>query len=165
MKEDERDKSQGDEFAKPPQTSEQKLTTSTSLGWASDEDDIREAVFRYQFTNNRAGANPFANIFYLSVEDGRDPTDEFMARFQNPAHRVKKVSQCTASVSDGVKDRKTEKPGVILRVENIIWISEDEVSVDGGHYVDGLNRADNVHQVVREDGKWIVKDEQNLCIS
>jgi hypothetical protein len=125
-----------------PQTPEPKSKTSTSMSRPSDEDDIREAVFRFQFTSNFAGAKPFVTLFFLSVEDGRDPTDEFMARFRNPAHRVKKVSQSfMASALDGVQDRKTEKPGVILQVAKISWMSKDEVSVEGGHYKNGRNSA------------------------
>src|SRR5262245_52028284 len=84
----------------------------------SERDDIREATFRYMFTHNASGQKPDAGVYCLEIEDA-DPSDAFMARFAGSMPPVKKASQCTASGEDGVRDKKTKKPGLILRVEAV----------------------------------------------
>src|ERR1700719_4668290 len=57
-----------------------------SAGRIKEENDIREAVFRY-----RISMTAYKTIF-LGV-DGNDPADQFMARFSKSAVSIKKASQ------------------------------------------------------------------------
>jgi hypothetical protein len=50
------------------------------------EDDIREAVFRYRISSE----NPNSRVFLMI--DGKDPTDTFMTRFAESNPSVKKAS-------------------------------------------------------------------------
>ncbi len=156
---------QGHFFCFEPQGGSPHLQGREEAHRNHDEDETREAVFRYQFANNRAGAKAYETLFFLSVEDGSDPTDDFMERFRNSGHRVRKVSQCACLPLDGVRDRETGEAGVILNAWGITWITEDEAEVEGGHYRHGLSSSGNYYRVVREGGRWTVKEERNLWIS
>src|ERR1700680_2277700 len=52
----------------------------------TQEDDIREAIFRY-----RIGTEKSTTTIFLSI-NGKDPSGEFMARFSNSQLPVKKAS-------------------------------------------------------------------------
>jgi len=94
---------------------------------SGDEDDIREAVFRFQFDHNASGLQQNAKVYFLSLGKGdKDPSDEFMERFRGQKPPVKKVSQGTVSVT-GVKDKETREQGLIFRVTSIKWISHTEI--------------------------------------
>lgn len=38
-------------------------------------DDIREAVFRYQFQHNASAQQQQANAYFISLEEGEDPAN------------------------------------------------------------------------------------------
>lgn len=47
----------------------------------SEEDQIRETVFRDQFEFNASGLGQAANAYYLSVEGGKDPSAQLLTQF------------------------------------------------------------------------------------
>ncbi len=147
-------------------------------GWQSaQEEDIREAVFRYQL--DRASR---PRVFFLAVgEPGelRDPSDEFMQRFVGHRLVVKKFSECTI-VKDEV-DRgpglppmllsavvtaiETGAVGTILEVYEVKWINRREVEVEAGYYAGPLSGSRDLFHVAREGGRWIVKSRTNMWVS
>jgi hypothetical protein len=58
----------------------------------SEEDQIREAVFRYQFEFNASGLGKAANAYFLSVEGGKDPSAQLLKQFDGHRPPVKPVS-------------------------------------------------------------------------
>ena len=51
---------------------------------AAEEDNIREAVYRYQFQHNASALKQNAKAYFLGIEKGKgvaDPSDAFMKRF------------------------------------------------------------------------------------
>ncbi len=50
---------------------------------AANEDDIREAVFRYQFAHNASAQQQGAKVYFLSLAEDKDPSDRFMLRFKD----------------------------------------------------------------------------------
>lgn len=134
---------------------------------STPEDDIRETVFRYQFQHNVSGQQQNAKVYFLSIgtlSGSRDPSDEFMKRFQGHKPPVKKVSQAIASV-EGVIDKDTGERGLIFRVTRIEWKSEVEVEVEGGYFESGLSASGNIYLVRQEGEKWVVKEDRMLWIS
>lgn len=120
-------------------------------------DDIREAVFRHQF--HAHGLHP--KLCFLSLDDGRDPSDAFLRRFWTMPGRVKKVSQSKhVDPFNAVVDKQSGQRGVIFFVDNISWISQTEVTTGGGYYFDGKGAAFCAYTVVYRFGHWrVVKDE------
>ena len=127
------------------------------------EDAVREAVFRYQFTNNAAHGPATAEkkieAYYLSIgEKDADPADAFMNRFAGNKPPVRKVSECSMAKMR-VTDKQTGKRGLIFRVSLIKWISDTEAEVKGGYYEDGLSASGNTYRVKKKGGTWqITKD-------
>jgi hypothetical protein len=123
----------------------------------ADEDDVREAVFRCQFTNDASGVALKGKVFFLqmSAERKADPSDAFLKRFAGHQPPVRKVSACETRLQ-GVVDRKTGEAGLVLHVGAIKWISDTAVEVEGGFYETGRCAASYTFTVKKEQGKWKV---------
>ncbi len=127
-----------------------------------EEDDVREAVFRYQFERNSSGQQKRAGVYCLSIGENADPSDEFIKRFANHSPPVRKISACTVGPFDGVVDKLTHKLGLVFRVSSIKWISGYEVEATGGYYEAGLSASGNTFTVSKRLGKWkVTKDKMN----
>ena len=137
------------------------------------EDDIREAVFRYQFSHNESGQQQTAAVYFIglysagdSLHPGyyTDPSENLLVRFLGTAPPVKRVSECTQSV-DGVFDIHSGARGLLFRIESIGEISADEVEVRGGYFEAGLSASGNVYTLKRIGGNWVVIQDLLLWIS
>jgi len=130
------------------------------------EDDIREAVFRWQFDHNVSGQQKRAKVYFLSVgEKYGDPSDEFLKRFADNQPPVRKRSECTADAGKGVLDKKTGEQGLVFNVTRIQWKSDTEVEVEGGYYEAGLSASGNIYTLKKEQGKWKVVNDKLVEIS
>ncbi|RMG51792.1 MAG: hypothetical protein D6723_10040 [Acidobacteria bacterium] len=143
--------------------------SAATRGSRSDaEDDIREAVFRYQFQHNHSGLQQQADAYCLSF--GRpgayqDPPDAFLKRFRDHVPPVRRASQCEISPPHGVIDKATGGKGLIFWIATIRWVNDEEVEVEGGYYEAGTSASGNLYRVVREHGRWVVKQDKLLWIS
>lgn len=125
------------------------------------QDDIREAVFRYQFAHNASGQQTGAAVYCLWVgEKATDPSDDFMRRFANHKPPVRKMSECKADPSHGVIDKRTGAQGLGFRATSIKWLSDIEVEVEGGYYEAGLSASGNTYIVNKQKGKWVVSSDR-----
>jgi hypothetical protein len=124
----------------------------------SEEADIREAVFRYEFIHNSSIQGRGAAVYCLSVEGNSDPPDVFMKRFAGFKPPVRKISECSTDPYKGVIDKRTGKHGLIFRVRSIKWISDIEVEVLGGYFEDGLSASGNTYTVRKKQKKWKVSN-------
>lgn len=130
---------------------------------SSEINDIREAVFRYQFRNNASAQQQKANAYFLSLEEGIDPSNRFMKRFKDHQPPVKKASQ--AKGEWGVIDKETGLEGLRFRIESIKQISPNRVKVDGGYYEGNMSASGNTYTVRRIKNKWIVTQDKMRWIS
>lgn len=152
-------------------------------------DDIRESVFRYQFENigkTYITKNPDI-IYFISIRGLKhnqykdiDPSDSFMGRFKSHVPLVKKVSQCTDEIDDilvitdketgekkviEVSDKETRRKGLIFRVNDITWLSDSEVLVEGSYFAGNLAGSGNTYRVILKDGKWVVVEDTIKWVS
>jgi hypothetical protein len=128
---------------------------------ASDELDIREATFRYQFVRNASGQRQNAGVYCLSiVANGKDtdPDAAFIKRFEGTAPVVRKASDCSRS-GEGVTDKTTGRRGLLFSTGAITWTSETAARVEGGYYEGGLSASGNTYYLRKTDGKWVVEKD------
>jgi hypothetical protein len=122
------------------------------------EDDIREAVFRYRISSRNSNSRVFLMI------DGKDPTDTFMTRFAESNPPIKKASGAQLK-STWLRDRLTGEQAVEFSVGSISWISVDRVELPGSSYC-GVRCADfGIYRVVIKDGRWVVEQYEIRAIS
>jgi hypothetical protein len=137
-----------------------KTTLSPSFAPLSETDAIREAAFRYMFFGECA--------YYLAIIMGDkevDPDDAFLKRFADRKPPLKKVSECTASKHEGVRDKETGEHGLIFRLGEPRWMSDTEVEIDGGYYEYGLAASGNTYYLKKENGRWEVYNDKQHWIA
>ncbi len=132
--------------------------TPTNVPQTTLADNIQEAVFRYQL---HYGSTLQEKVWCLSV-GGHDPSAELLERFQNSPLPVKKASQCVHNPGDVVKDKETGEPGVILLIDNIRWLNNTLVQVDGRYYKNdyegNLGQSGCSYQVELVNNQWSVSE-------
>jgi hypothetical protein len=132
---------------------------------SQDEDDLREAVFRYMFHKNASGMQQSAHVFCLHFENGADPPAAFLLRFHGARIPAYAGSACTENASSGVIHRATGKHGLAFRIDAIAWTDADHAAVNGGYYEAGLSASGNVYTLERRHGVWTVTKDAMQWIS
>lgn len=127
--------------------------TSSSDWCKQPEDCIYEAAFRYQMRNSE-GHEP-SSLFFLSMEQARDPDGDLLKHLANNAFRVKPVSD-SLDQRTLIKNRDTGESGVILRVGKITWVDKDRVRVGLSAYSGWGDVKAYVYHLTRGEKEWIV---------
>jgi hypothetical protein len=129
---------------------------------AAQEDDIREAIFRYEMKEHR-----FPDVVFLSINN-QEPSEVFMRRFSDVKLSVRNWSAIAPAKEPPqrwISDRETEKPGVALSVGKFRWTSDYAVVVAGGYYCGILCAGEGNFYVTFKDGRWIVEKFDIKAIS
>jgi hypothetical protein len=121
-------------------------------------DDIREAVFRYQFQNSDPTKWQNMEVYFLELmPDKKSPSPEFINRFSDIYPPVKPVSDAVINPRNGVvTDKETGKEGIIFNIEAIRWVDKDSVEVDGSFYVANLCAEGHTYYLKWFKGIWVV---------
>ncbi|MFZ0952766.1 MAG: hypothetical protein WAN17_10905 [Candidatus Sulfotelmatobacter sp.] len=130
------------------------------------EDDVREAVFRYQFDHNASGLQKSAHAYCLALGDNDDdPSGDFMKHFAHNKPPVRKASACHIASSSALVDSRTGKSALLFRITKITRISDTEYRVNGGYYEGNVSSSGN-NYTVRKDGEgWSVTEDGTMVIS
>jgi hypothetical protein len=123
------------------------------------ENDIREAVFRYQFDHDATQQKTYTKVYFISIENEKDPDDEFLRRFAGNTPMVKKKSQAVGDNkgTGGVIDHETRGSGIIYRITQLKWVNENEVEVEADFHVAMLFAGGCKYRVRRENNQWLIK--------
>jgi len=119
---------------------------------AGDEQDVAEAVFRYELRQLSSGNR--WKVFYLAIglENPSAPSDEFMNRFGGQQPIVKRFIGSEYNSEQIVKEH-----GLVLGVGGVKWKSKTEAEVDGYRFVVPGEAQGFRFEVKREKDEWIVK--------
>jgi hypothetical protein len=122
------------------------------------ETDLLEAVLRYQFAHQATQQSPYTKVIFISVEK-KDPSKILLKRFRAERLPVKNISQASYMTDTGaVWDKRTKAGGLAYNVGAVKWISDTEAEVEASYYVSMLFAGGCRYRVIREDGRWVVKD-------
>jgi hypothetical protein len=130
--------------------------TTHRLTKADQEDEIREAVIRYL----AAGWSEPDRVFFISIA-GKDPSDQFLQQLKGFTNLIKKVSESKDvqeenSFFSHVRDKETDKPGVVFSVGRINWLTGSTAEVEGSYRCGGLCGGGSKYRVKRTGKKWVV---------
>jgi hypothetical protein len=118
------------------------------------EDNIREAVFRYQFKNfDLLVAYHFISMY------GKNPSAAMLQRFHGEQPPVLPVSESEKLKKPMklIQNRNDFKQGALFNQGQIKWISDTKADVDGGFECgDICDEASGVYHVSRQENKWVV---------
>lgn len=127
--------------------------------------DIAEAVFRYYFSRHNYEEKDF--VFFLSI-DGKDPSAEFMKRFEKDPLTIKPFSQCIEEKYQPCKDIATGNRGIRLGVGSINFVLLDNNIGATVYYVidGGFTVFSSYNLILRyANGKWSVTKDTLWMIS
>jgi len=127
---------------------------------------IQQTVLRYQFEHN-AAANKYA-IFCIAISKGETTSDapaKLIQGLNDATHKVVKSSDCNAHMDNGVTERSSGKPALMLNVGKVNWLAKDEAVVEGGYYEAGLSSSGNTYHLKKISGVWRVVQNQLNWIS
>jgi hypothetical protein len=119
----------------------------------SDEDQIREAIVRYQL----AKENLKAEVYFLAVE-GKDPSESLLKRLADLNPPVKRKSLCkkTKDAVSTIVELKTEKIGVLFEQGAIRRVGDAKADVPGGYLCGSLCSASGTYHLTLRDARWVV---------
>jgi len=119
------------------------------------QDEILEAVFRYQFQHNASGIQSKADRYCLTLPEDKNPGEDFLHRFAGNQPPVVSADQCSKK---GGRD-------LFFRVQSLDWRSDEEVWVRGGYWEGNLSSSIEMYRVLRKNGRWIVEGSRMEAIS
>jgi hypothetical protein len=119
------------------------------------QDEILEAVYRYQFQHNASAIQGKADRYCLTLPQDTNPSEEFLRRFAEIQPPVVDADQC----------RKKAGRDLFFRVQSLDWRSDEEVWVRGGYWEGNLSSSVEMYRVLRKNGRWIVEGSRMEAIS
>lgn len=122
---------------------------------AAQEDNIREAVIRYQIKKLE-----LVVAYHFIAINGKNPPEAFILRFRDLDPPVRPISESLSVKKPmrAIMSRKDQKQGVIFRVGDIKWISDAKVDVESSlECGDSCDETSGLYHVTSQDGKWVVE--------
>jgi len=144
------------------------LSATERAAWRkAKEDDIYEAVLRvgfeyYQhvFFSRETREHRFDRCTLFIFVEKKDPSDEFIRRFEDVAAALKKGSEGKGTKLGPITPETLGQVGWIS-VGGISWTSDTSVEVHWKHYAHQRAAGGAPFVVVREQGRWVVTQIKN----
>jgi hypothetical protein len=108
------------------------------------------------FAHSAPEQKRYTKVLFVSFNK-KDPSKEFISRFEDHTLPVKKASDSEVSTSSEVHDKDSGEQGILFNVGEIKQVSDAEVLVAGSFYVANLFGGGCEYRVVLTEGKWVVK--------
>jgi len=142
------------------------LASSLRVRRGAEEDNIREAVFRYGVRHDCSQLEG-RGVFFLSVgtEHDEDPSDGFMKRFVERKPVVRKASRAKTGSGGLIEDKETGELGVILSAKTIKWVDDTHVEVEVECYESSSIAASDTYLVEKRGDRWTVSKVVNHWVS
>ena len=129
-------------------------------GNAADAEIIRRVVLGHMLASGGA-RDPKHKVYFLSVEDNKDPSDELYKAFKQANWPVKRESESEERngpdfSSYAVADRVTGEIGAVLSIDEIRWSSAKSAVVKAALFSGGLYGRGYIYSVVKRGRWWFV---------
>ena len=143
------------------------ICSRTESPASTNELDVIEAEFRYQFQHNTSGAQTNAAVYFIAIGKETTPPKEFLARFIDVATPVKAASESIRDDANGsrITDAITGHAGLLFTHSEINWITDTKAEVICLMAEANLSRS--VKRLTLEfiDGRWVVTKDELIAIS
>ncbi len=119
--------------------------TKEILNRETEIPEVFETFFRYIFENNVSALKQNAKVYFIEIED-KDPSSDFLARFNGHSPPVKKGS--------GYKE---DGNSLLFRIDRYTWIDDNTVEIRGGYNEGPLSASWANYTWERKNSKWTLK--------
>lgn len=120
-------------------------------------DDLAEVVFIYQLTSQRPPSEQKDLIYFVSINQREDPSPALLERLNKKGFRVRPISQSLMKEGE-LRDKASSGIGLWLSIYDVQCTSRDTCSAKGAIQSDRENLVGWKYQLIKENGKWKVKD-------
>jgi hypothetical protein len=130
-----------------------------SSGRAAQEDDIREALFRYQFASVQ-----LAFEYHFIAIDDKSPSKAFLDRFEGDTPLVRPISEIERVKKPlrMIENKRDQKPGIIFYQGPVKWISDTKVDIDGRFECgDSCDEKSGTFHLSKQGDRWVVTTVDN----
>ena len=131
-------------------------TSPPTKAHESKQNDVREAVLRYQISSWELAA-----ASYCVKINGKNADENFLRRFRPLP--VKGASECRKQIPPklprwlySIVDKKTKKNSVIFDIGEIRWVKQSEAQVDGGYDCASQCMAAGTYHLAWDGTRWTV---------
>ncbi len=131
----------------------------------SVEDQVREAVFRYQFEVSASGLGNDASAYNLGLGHGDDRSAELLAGFEGHVPAIRPL--CASEPEPGtaqVVDRGTGTPGPAFLITDVRLLDDREAEVDAEYQEASESAAGSTYRVVKANGQLRVEEARRHWI-
>ena len=119
----------------------------------SGRDALLQAVFNYQFANNRSSIGKDAATYFIGLENGQDPDEDFLRRFEEHLPPVEPLSMA-GTAGQRVVDSRTGNPALIFQIRKVTETETGGTLVETGYYEAELSASWNTLRGICEGGEW-----------
>jgi hypothetical protein len=131
-------------------------STATEQRQASDEWNVREVVFRYQFANADIEDRGAQAVYFMGLDEGEaDPPGLLLDRFAVHSPPVMAAGRAERTLQ-GVSRADNGDRGVLFFQGDIDRVNDRKVIVEGGFFQHQRSSATALYHVNLLDGKWVV---------
>ena len=133
----------------------------------SEDDLIREIVFKKILEPFCLKPNKNLKVCYLSVDGGQDPSKDLLKKFSNYKVSVKKSSDLIVSVENGdiMLNENSKEQGVLFTVSKLEWKSKIEVKVSAVSYIGNMGGNGCDYTLKKENSKWRILSTEKCYVS
>jgi hypothetical protein len=114
---------------------------------------LTEAAFLYQFANNQSSLQKTAAVYFISIEDNRDPSAQLLTRFTGHRPPVKPLSAAKRT-DDGIIDPESGRRSLVFRVGEIRFAAPTEAQLRGGYEEGRLSASRITLRASCGGGRW-----------
>jgi hypothetical protein len=130
--------------------------TATPLGAdrTGREDAAINVAVRYELPDEAWAAQVRLTACYVRVR-GADPDAQWLAQFGDCGVPIRPASAAVIS-AEGVFDRESGKPGILVFVRQVRWITPQRVEVQAGYFTSGTSAQFETLILELRSDKWVV---------
>jgi hypothetical protein len=116
-----------------------------------NQDDVLEAVVRYEIAKHSLGPN---EIYFIQINDA-DPSAEFLSRLKDITP-IKVYSKCKNTPAAGWNDIETGRHGTVIFARGVDINVNGTATANGGYNRASLAWSAYTYTLEWKNGKWVV---------
>lgn len=133
----------------------------------TDEDLIREIIFREILDIQCSSSNKTSKVYYLSIDGGKDPSESLLKKFADCKVIIKKVSESIFSADDSraFLDVLPNDEDVLFSISKLDWKSKNEVKASATRGTGNLGSNGCTYILKKEKVKWKIISVESCFVS
>lgn len=133
----------------------------------TDEDLIREIIFREILETPCSNSDKSSKVYYLSIAGGKDPSEGLLKKLADCKIILKKMSESIISADDSraFSEILPNREDILFSVSKLDWQNKNEVKATATRGTDNLGSNGYTYILKKEKGKWKIVSVESCFVS